>query len=98
MIRTPLAAFVVAVSLALAACGDGDVTKGTGQGTIVAIDAAKNEITLDHGEIPGLMGAMTMTFAVSDPKLLEGLAQGRAVEFDLENQDGRYVVLAVRAK
>ena len=83
--------------LLLSACG-GAPTQGEGQGTVVGVDAAKQQITLDHGEIPGVMGAMTMTFAVSDPKLLEGVAPGARVEFEVEERDGRYVVHAVRTQ
>jgi Cu/Ag efflux protein CusF len=90
-------ACVVVLGIALGAC-KAQPTSGTGQATIVAIDPVKNEITLDHGEIPDLMGAMTMTFAVSDPKLLEGLAQGRAIEFDVTYENGTYVVNGIRAR
>jgi Cu/Ag efflux protein CusF len=97
-IRTSFAAaLVVALALSLAGC-KGQQTKGTGKGTVAGVDAAKQEVTLNHGEIPGMMGAMTMTFAVSDPKLLEGVAPGAKVEFDLEHRDGAYVVTGIRPR
>ena len=37
--------------------------------TVVAVDAAKNTVTLDHEDIPGLMRAMKMTFPVEDAKI-----------------------------
>lgn len=95
MMRSGIAGLAIAVSLALAACG-GAPTQGKGQGTVVGVDAAKQEITLDHGEIPGVMGAMTMTFAVSDPKLLDGLAPGAQVEFEVVQKADRYTVEAIR--
>jgi Cu/Ag efflux protein CusF len=81
---------------ALAACGGAGAEQGTGQGKVVSVDAAAGEVTLDHGEIPGLMGAMTMSFAVSDPKLLEGLAPGQTVDFTVEHTAGKYTVTAIR--
>ncbi len=85
-----------ALLFTLSACPANMAQTGTGQGTIVAIDTENAEITLDHGEIPGLMGAMTMPFPVSDPKLLENLQTGQQVEFDLEYRGGMYTVHGIR--
>lgn len=61
-------------------------------GTVKALDPQKETITLDHEEIPGLMGAMTMNFRVADPALLEGVSVGNRVRFVLERQpDGLLV-------
>jgi Cu/Ag efflux protein CusF len=84
------------VLFALSGCTETPAPSGTGQGTIVALDTEDAEITLDHGEIPGLMGAMTMPFPVADPKLLEGLQEGQRVEFDLEYRGGMYTVQDIR--
>ena len=89
-------ALASALLLGLSACGDVAVQGGTGTGRIVALDPVGAEITLDHGEIPGVMGAMTMPFPVSDPKLLEGLAPGQQVEFDVEYRGGMYTVKGIR--
>jgi len=88
-----LGAALLAIALG---CGGGDVQSGTGEGKVVAVDAAAGEITLDHGAVPGVMGAMTMSFPVSDPKLLEGLDPGERVSFDLEYRGGMYTVKAIR--
>ena len=97
-IRSSLAAAVLlALAVSLAAC-KGEPTQGTGRGTVAGVDAARQEITLDHGPIPGMMSAMTMTFAVSDAKLLEGVAPGAKVEFDLERRGETYVVTGLRAR
>lgn len=96
MIRRVGLALGAALLLALPSCGEPAVQSGTGQGTVVALDRENAEITLDHGEIPGLMGAMTMPFPVSDPKLLEGLQEGQQVEFDLDYRGGMYTVKAIR--
>lgn len=97
-LRTLAPALALALLLGAAACGDSGVQHGTGVGTVVAVDTAAGEITLDHGAVPGVMGAMKMSFPVSDPKLLEGVAPGETVEFDIEHRGGMYTVKAIRPK
>jgi Cu/Ag efflux protein CusF len=93
----PLPVLLALALLLAAACGPGpDVQSGTGQGSVVSVDPAAGEITLDHGEIPGVMGAMKMSFPVSDPKILEGVQPGQSVEFDVEHRGGMYTVKAIR--
>jgi Cu/Ag efflux protein CusF len=87
---------VLVLVVSLAAC-KANPTHGTGQGTVAA-DLARSEITLDHGDIPGIMDAMTMTFAVRDKKILEGVAPGAKVEFDVEVVKGEHRVTAIRAR
>jgi Cu/Ag efflux protein CusF len=77
-------------------CGSEGVQRGTGRGQVVAVDTAAAEITLDHGEIPGVMGAMKMRFPVANPKLLEGVEAGETVDFDVEYRGGLYTVHAIR--
>jgi len=50
------------------------------RGEVVAIDTAKNRVTVDHEEIPDYMMAMTMPFKVKDPSLLRGLHVGDTVQ------------------
>ena len=50
------------------------------KGKVVSVDHGGKSVKIDHEDIPGLMKAMTMTFAVDDAKLLDGLAVGDAVE------------------
>jgi Cu/Ag efflux protein CusF len=88
----------LALSISLAACGSGSATHGTGKGTVAAVDAARGEITLDHGDIPGIMKAMTMTFAVSDKKVLDGVAPGAKVEFDVDATGAEPRVTAIRPR
>ena len=89
---------VLALALVFAACGNDAPTKGTGKGTVAGVDVARREITLDHGPIGELMGAMTMTFSVRDPKILEGVAPGAKVEFDVTHEKDAYVVEAIRRR
>lgn len=55
-------------------------------GLIKALNPDKNEITIDHENIEGLMSAMTMDFPVADKKLFETAKVGDKVAFELEKQ------------
>jgi len=63
-------------------------------GKVVAIDKSAKRLTVDHGDIPGFMSAMTMPYAVKDEHLLDNLKPGDQIsaklvstgsEFWLEN-------------
>jgi Cu/Ag efflux protein CusF len=60
------------------------------KGTVVAVDANKPSIKLDHQDIPGLMKAMVMDFDVANPKILDGVKPGDKVagklKVDADNQ------------
>lgn len=88
---------LLAAGLALAACGGADDT-GRGEGVVRGVDREAAQITIDHGEIPGVMRAMTMTFAVSDPALLEDVAVGDRVAFRVRYADGAYTVMTLQPK
>ena len=57
----------------------------------------RGQAVIEHGDIPGLIGAMTMAFEVPDPKLLEGLRSGQLVDFELEYSEGRYQIVKISA-
>jgi Cu/Ag efflux protein CusF len=95
--RHALAALLAAA--ALAACGGGsEPSTGRAEGVIESVDPAAKQVTIDHGDIPGMMPAMTMTFDVTDPKLLEGLAAGNQVAFSVEYRDGKYLVTGIQRR
>jgi Cu/Ag efflux protein CusF len=62
-----------------------------GKGKIVAVVPAKNQVVLDHEEIKGFMGAMTMGYAVRSPELLKGLNTGDAVKFKIDAGEKKIV-------
>jgi Cu/Ag efflux protein CusF len=95
--RIVLAALALAAALALPACSR-QAGEGVGRGTVLSVDAAAGLVTIDHGDIPGLMEGMTMTFEVADPALLSGVASGQEVEFRVRHEEGRYVVQEIAAK
>ena len=54
-----------------------------GSGTVTAIDAAAGRITLDHSAIPAVgWSAMKMGFAAK-PEILNGIAVGDKIDFDV---------------
>ena len=53
------------------------------QGEVISVDAGKKLITVKHGDIPGLMPAMTMTYQVAEPKQMETLQPGDKITADL---------------
>lgn len=52
-------------------------------GKVVALDKARNRITVQHQEIPGFMDAMTMSYDVKDPKEMKDLDPGDEIRCDL---------------
>jgi Cu/Ag efflux protein CusF len=95
-VRT-LVALALAAAVAVSGCSR-QAEEGVGSGIVLAVDAAAGLVTLDHGDIPGLMTGMSMTFEVADPAMLSGLAGGEQVEFRVRHEGGRYVVQEIRVK
>ena len=91
-------AFGIAL-VASVACGpSGEVSSGTGSGTVVSIDPPRGKVVLDHGQVPGVLGATRMSFQVANPRLLEGIELGDRIEFQFEHAAGQYLVMAIRAE
>jgi Cu/Ag efflux protein CusF len=53
------------------------------QGEVISMDAGSKLITLKHGDIPGFMPAMTMTYQVVEPKQIASLQPGDKISADL---------------
>lgn len=58
----------------------------TGDGKIIAVVPSSNQIVVEHGEIQGFMGAMTMGYRVDPPSLLKGLQAGDMVRFTIDTE------------
>jgi Cu/Ag efflux protein CusF len=56
----------------------------TGEGKVVATVPNSGQVVVDHGEIKGFMGAMTMGYPVEPPAQLEGLKPGDQVRFTID--------------
>ena len=54
------------------------------KGQVLQVDRASGSVTIAHQDIPGFMPAMTMTFRVKSPYLLDNIKAGDEVEFELE--------------
>lgn len=74
------------VTLPLTAC------RGTNQtqvrryhlkGTVVQVDKAQKHLVVNHEEIPGFMGAMTMPYPVVDAQTLEKVSPGDQITADV---------------
>lgn len=55
-----------------------------GQGKVIAIVSEKNQVVLQHGEIKGFMGPMTMGYALASQGLAKGLKPGDSVKFKID--------------
>ena len=53
------------------------------RGLVVATSAASGEITVQHGDIPGFMPAMTMAYKLKDPKQIQNLKPGDEIGADV---------------
>ena len=52
-------------------------------------------LTIEHGEIPGFMAAMTMPFPVADEALLESVAVDDEIKFSIEIHADGYHIFAI---
>ncbi len=74
----------------------GPVKEGNGKGIIRAIDTGARTVTLDHGNVPNVMDAMTMEYYCDKPEALPSLKIGDSVAFTLQDRgEGNFVVSAI---
>jgi Cu/Ag efflux protein CusF len=52
-------------------------------GRVVSVDAAKQQVVVDAGDIPGFMSAMTMGYSVKNPNLLAPLSAEDKIKADV---------------
>jgi Cu/Ag efflux protein CusF len=57
-----------------------------GEGKVVAVVPESSQLVVDHKEIPGFMGAMTMGYRTEPPSLLAGVKPGDTVRFTIDPQ------------
>ena len=96
--RAALAVVCVGVTLLWAACSgdEGGPGRYAARGVVEEVDLEGGQVLIDHGDVEGLMPGMTMNFAVRDPALLEKLAPGQIVEFEIHFTGRSYDVTAAR--
>ena len=66
------------------------------KGQILAIDQARQEITVSHADIPGFMPAMTMPYKVRDANLLKGRTPGELIGATLVVEESDAYLQSVR--
>jgi protein SCO1/2 len=83
----------IAFTVALAGCGSSKppeqqpAAEGPQRyhltGRVVSVESAKQQVVVDAEDIPGFMMAMTMGYAVKDPKLLAPLSPEDKIKADV---------------
>jgi protein SCO1/2 len=73
-----VAGMLIALSLVAAACGrtPPEPRQYEVKGQIISVSPERQEVLVNHEDIPGFMAAMTMPYKVKDAALLEGKAPG----------------------
>ncbi|HKM83578.1 MAG TPA: copper-binding protein [Candidatus Acidoferrum sp.] len=69
--------------IASAGCKTAPVKHYAIQAEVISVDAPKKMLTLKHGDIPGLMPAMTMDYLVADENQIVPLKLGDKISADL---------------
>jgi protein SCO1/2 len=88
--------FVLASAAAAACAQPAPRNTYTLHGQVLSIDAPRRTLTVKHGEIKGLMPAMTMPYTVRDAKLLSGIAAGDVIDATLVVESNDAYLAAVR--
>ena len=70
-------------------------TTGRGTGIVKGIDPAEKTLTIKHGNIPGIMAAMTMAYKVAETQMLQQVHVGDTVVFALTQRGGEYVITSL---
>ena len=65
------------------------------RGVIRQVLVDTDQLVIEHRAIPDLMPAMTMTFDLDRPELLDGLRHGQEIEFRIRRQGGRFRILQI---
>jgi protein SCO1/2 len=86
----------LASGIGLLACErePGDPGRYAAHGIVEDVDQELSQILIDHEDVVGLMPAMTMNFAVSDPALLAKLAPGQIIDFEIHFTGRSYEVVS----
>jgi Cu/Ag efflux protein CusF len=88
--------------LAMSACQSAPEKHYPLQAEVISVDAPRKLMVIKHGEIPGLMPAMTMSYAVLDSKDIESLHSGDKISAELVVADNKghleKIVLLAKAR
>ncbi len=70
------------------------IGRHSAHGVVEDVDRENAQVLIEHGDIPGLMSAMTMNFAVPDAALLANLERGQVIDFVVDFTGRSYDVVA----
>jgi len=88
--------WAAAAIAAVATVGIARAQAPTVAGEVVKLDDKSGRITLKHGEIKHLeVPAMTMSYRVRSPSLMDGLKSGDRVRFVAEKVDGQFTITQI---
>jgi Cu/Ag efflux protein CusF len=81
----------ISFSAGLAGCGSSKPAQQPAEGPqryhldgrVVSVETAKQQVTVDAGDIPGFMAAMTMGYSVKNPNLLTPLSPEDKITADV---------------
>jgi len=87
----------IAVVVAIPGCRseEGGPGRFPARGVVEDVDREGGQVLIDHEDVEGLMPAMTMNFVVPDAELLEKLAPGQVIDFEIHFTGRSYDVVAV---
>ena len=71
------------IVMASAGCQTAPVKHYAIQAEVISVNVPEKMVTIKHGDIPGLMPAMTMNYLVADEKQIEPLKPGDKISADL---------------
>ena len=65
-----------------------------GVGVVTAVEPGSGVLSVDHGDIPGLMDAMEMTYKVRPAALSDGLRKGDTIAFGVDGKT--YTIVEIK--
>lgn len=69
-----------------------------GTGTVESIASDHKTVQINHEEIKDYMPAMSMSFIVRKPDLLDSINPGDRVDFTIRDHGSGYVLIAIRKR
>jgi len=70
----------------------------TMNGTLVSRDVARNEVTIDNDDVPGVMSPMSMAYELRGAKAASVPPDGSKITSTLHERDGKYWVSDVKPR
>src|SRR6184192_1720831 len=86
----------VIVLLLVSAGAEAAEKSGRLEGTIVGRDTAKNQLTIEHADVPGVMSAMTMPYEIRGQRVADLPKTGIKITATLHESDGVYWLTDVK--